>query len=115
VDRNEGITVEVTNVEFSGNGVLKESRYAQGQKAGHVGVPTFACSIVGRGGESWGVVALTRGLRSKGTSREEEFAHQGTKRAHRRPVNSRIRWCTECETAESGLYCGVQRVGRSEQ
>jgi hypothetical protein len=87
VDRNEGITVEVTNVGFSGNGVLKESRDAQGQKAGHVGVPTFAGSIVGWEGESWAGVALTRGLRSKGTSKEEELAHQGTERAHRQPVN----------------------------
>jgi hypothetical protein len=40
VDRKEGIIAEVMD-RFSGNRVLKEIRDSQGQRAGHVGVPTF--------------------------------------------------------------------------
>jgi hypothetical protein len=36
----EGIIAEVMDEYFSGNRVLKESRDSQGQRAGHVGVPT---------------------------------------------------------------------------
>ena len=47
VDRKEGIITEEMDRIFSGNRVLKESRDGQGQRLGHVGVPTFVKGVDG--------------------------------------------------------------------
>lgn len=102
---------------ISGNRVLKESRDNRGQKAGHVGMPTFVGKYRSGGGRKLGRSSLDNKPTVQGCGRGVGRSSQAPgQRAHdyRRPVNWLVGGDEEGDSAGTRLLGGVRRVRMSE-